>query len=105
MRINYPTRSSFLEGCEEVICLERQSLLQGKTICVEFSSQGYNGTIRVSIEKESPSDFWADWEYSDTTRFPVRIRAAALALFQQGCFGEYIISHNTGTLTIQRIKS
>ncbi|MGC9394150.1 MAG: hypothetical protein ACP5J4_04790, partial [Anaerolineae bacterium] len=68
-------------------------------------SQGYNGKIRVLIEKEFSSNFWADWEYPDPTRFPVRIRAAALALFQQGCFGEYIISHETGTLTIQRIKS
>ena len=101
MRIYYPTRSRFLNGCEDAIRQNKKVLLTGTSISVMFSPQGYNGKIRVRIEKTNPTTFWADWESSDPTRFPVRIKAATYALFRMGVYGEFIISHETGILMIR----
>ncbi|RLI69998.1 hypothetical protein DRO97_11300 [Archaeoglobales archaeon] len=105
MRIYYPKRSNFLKDCERIIRQNKDELLSGIPVTIRLSPQGYNGKIRVSIEEANFTTFWADWEYSDPTRFPARIRAAAYALFRQGCFGEFIISHKTGILTIQYVAS
>ena len=101
MRIYYPTRSRFLNGCENAIRQNKKTLLTGTPISVMFSPQGYNGKIRVKIEKTNPTTFWADWESSDPTRFPVRIKAVAYALFRMGVYGDFVISHKTGILTIR----
>ena len=96
MRINYPVRSRFLEPCEEAIRRHKESLLAGVPMSfVLHPCRGYNGKVRVEIESGASSDFWTDWEYSDPTRFPVRIRAAAQALYTQGCFGAFEILHHT----------
>ena len=93
MKIYYPSRSKFLGDCEEVIAKNRDALLQRIPISISFSSGGYNGEIRVTIEKKDHISFQADWVNSDPSRFPVRIKAAAFALFRKGCFGDYLISH------------
>ena len=103
MRINYPVRSRFLEPCEEAIRRHKESLLAGVPMSFVLSRQGYNGKVRVEIESGASSDFWTDWEYSDPSRFPVRIRAAAQALYTQGCFGAFEISHYTGDLAIRKV--
>lgn len=105
MRIDYPKRSKFLKGCKDTIRQNKESLLGGTPISVNFSSQGYNGNIHVKIEKTNPTTFWVDWENSDPTRFPVRIKAAASALFRMGIYGDFIISHETGILTIRYLSS
>ena len=61
---------------------------------------GYNGCIRVKIEKSKPLEFQADWESKDWTRFPARIRAAATALRDKSQFGTFDISHEDGALRI-----
>ncbi len=101
MEIRYPTYSRFLRGCEEAIRRGKMSLLKGDPIKVEFSPQGYNARIRVRIDQTKSETFWADWESADPTRFPVRIKAAAYALFRLGCYGTFLIKHKTGILTIQ----
>ncbi|MGV8150091.1 MAG: hypothetical protein ACLKAN_13925, partial [Alkaliphilus sp.] len=101
MRIYYPAQSSFLKGCEDAIRQNKELLAAGTSICANFSPQGYNDEIRVNIEKTNSVSFWAEWENPDPTRFPARIKAAAYALFRQGCLGEFMISHDIGTLTIQ----
>lgn len=101
MKIYYPSRSKFLGDCEEVIAKNRDALLQRIPISISFSSGGYNGEIRVTIEKKDHISFQADWVNSDPSRFPVRIKAAAFALFRKGCFGDYLISHYSGTIAIR----
>ena len=104
MRINYPVRSSFLESCEEAIRRHKESLLAGISMSfVLHPCRGFNGKVRVEIESGASSDFWTNWEYSDPSWFPVRIRAAAQALYTQGCFGAFEISHHTGDLAIRKV--
>ena len=106
MRINYPVRFWFLEPCEEAIRRHKESLLAGVPMSfVLHPCRGFNGEVRVEIESGASSDFWTDREYPDLSWFPVRIRAAAQALYTQGCFGAFEISHYTGDLTIRKVPS
>ena len=103
MRINYPKRSKFLEKCEDCIRQNKEALLIGALIPIdfsEFSKPGYKGNICVTIEKTDYDSFRTDWEYPDPTRFPARIRAAVYALFIHDCFGKFVISHDAGILKI-----
>lgn len=103
MKIYYPKRSKFLKPCEEAIRQNKKSLFAGTPIFVEFSPQGYDGEIQVNIEKTNSTSFWTNWEGTNPTRFPVRIKAAAYALFKMGIYGDFIITHETGILTIRHI--
>lgn len=105
MKIYYPTKSRFLNDCKNSIRLNRVSLLSGNPIIIKFSPKGYDGRVKVSIEEINSKSFMTNWTGIDDTRFPVRIKAAAYALYKEGCFGDFIISHKTGTLTIQLISS
>ncbi len=104
MRIDYPSRSKFLGDCEEAIANNRDALLQRIPISITFSSGGYNGEIRVTIEKKDHISFQTDWVSSYPSRFPARIKATAFALFRKGCFGDYLIAHYSGTITIRYLK-
>ncbi|MCK4827043.1 N-glycosylase/DNA lyase, partial [bacterium] len=61
--------------------------------------------MRATIEKTDHVSFQTDWVSSDPSRFPVRIKAAAYALFRKGCFGDYLIAHYSGTITIRYLKT
>ncbi len=104
MRINYPKRSKFIEKCEDCIRQNKDGLLTGNMISVdlsEFPKSGYGGkNIRVNIEKTENESFNAYWKSTQPSRFPVRIKAAAHALFRQECFGKFVIFHKAGNLTI-----
>ena len=103
MKIYYPKRSKFLTPCVNAISQNKKSLLAGTPMSVKFSPQGYNGEVQVKIEKTNSTSFWTNWEGSDPTRFPVRIKAAAYALFKMGLYGDFIITHETGILTLEHI--
>jgi len=64
------------------------------------SKGGYAGSINVRITKATEQEFETDREFTDSTRFPARIRAACTALRDEGCFGSFTISHTDGDLTI-----
>ena len=104
MRILYPTRSKLLSNCEQLINQQKDILLQGFPVHIQLSSQGYNAKIKVRIDQSKHKSFDTDWESDDPTRFPVRIKAAAFALYQQGVCGSFLITHSSGTLTIQQIR-
>jgi len=103
MRIAYPKRSKFLKPCEDAIRKNKKFLLARFPILIKLSPQGYNGKFHVNIDKNSNS-FKVDWKNPDPTRFPVRVKAAAYALYKMGFYGSFIISHETGILTIQPIS-
>lgn len=103
MRIPYVTRSSFLESCRDAI---RKNLPRqvGQQVKVTFDKKGgYRDTVRLSVESDMPNDFGSDWEGTDPTRFPVRIRAAATALRDEHCVGDFEITHLDGVLTVARL--
>jgi len=103
MLISYPTRSVFLVPLESAIETQRAALVSGAPITVRLSPQGYEASVKVLTALSNTDAFWADCEYSDPTRFPARIRAATLALYRQGCFGSYLITHKMGLLTIREL--
>ncbi|MBN1316133.1 MAG: hypothetical protein JXA42_11710 [Anaerolineales bacterium] len=108
MKISYPTfpeRSMFIKPIENEIRNKRDILFNGQPVVIKFSAEGYNGKIKVRISEANAETFDTDWENKDESRFPRRIRAAAYALFNTGCLGEFFITHDrkTGIIEITQI--
>jgi len=101
-RLSFPVRSSFLIPCRDVLKANRADLDTGKPVQVKLSRQGYNRQAIATIEADQSKYFWINKE-SEPTRFSARLRAAALALHESGCFGRYEMSHNKGLLTIRKV--
>lgn len=100
MDIPYLTRSRFLAHCEAAIRENRDTLHGGGSVSITFDDGGYAGRVTVEIRLDDGSTFGSDWNGSDVTRFPARIRAAATALLNCGCGGRYLVTHADGSLTI-----
>jgi hypothetical protein len=101
MDIAYVTRSAFLAACENAIHAEQARLGAGEAVNVPLDDGGYAGRVEVEIRESDATTFGTDWQGTDVTRFPTRIRAAATALFNRRCFGRYVIEHRDGLLTIR----
>jgi hypothetical protein len=101
MDIAHVGRSVFLTPCEQAIRDHAAILEAGGTIVITLDDGGYAGKVRIEIG-DDPAMFGSDWENSDPTRFPARIKAAATALFHCGCRGPYEVEHRDGFLTIRR---
>jgi hypothetical protein len=103
MDISYASRSKFLEPCIAAIREHRADLEAGETVRVLLGESGYEGRVVVHIRQTERSWFGTDWTSSDPTRFPARIKAAATALLDCGCKGEFEITHDGGTLGIRAL--
>ncbi len=101
--IAYSIRSQFLSACEAAIRARRTDLDGGGTVHVELSEGGYDGRIVVTIRNDDRTLFGTDWTSSDPSRFPVRIKAAATALLNCGCYGVFEVSHADSTLAIRSV--
>jgi hypothetical protein len=102
MEITYSKRSAFLEPCVAAIREQSAQLDEGEPVQVTFDEiGGYDGRIVVIISRSNRESFCTDWAGSDPTRFPARIRAAATALLECGCEGAFVVSHESGSLTIR----
>jgi len=102
MEIPFVTRSKFLVGCKEEIMKNRSALDSGALLPITLEAGVYTGHITVDVRSGAPYEFASDWEGSDWTRFPARIRAAATALRECDCFGTFVITHQDGSLSIRR---
>ncbi len=98
--IGFPTRSQFLEACEASIRDHRAELITGGTVRVGLPEGGYDGQVIVTIDSTDRAGFGTDWEITD----PTRIRAAAAALFNCRCYGQFEVSHSDGSLTIRAVS-
>ncbi len=105
MKIVYPTRSKFLKKFEEIFHENKEKLAVGGLINVMLPPGGYAGEVTVVIDKENKKEFNTDWIGSDSSRFPARIKAAASALKNQNCFGEFKVTHNEGILEISKLPA
>jgi hypothetical protein len=103
MDIAYSTRSQFLSACETAIREQRAGLDVGRIVRVDLGGGGYNGSINATICPNEQGFFGADCELKDPTRFPARIRAAATALKNCECHGQFEILHLDGSITIRKI--
>jgi len=102
MDITFPTRSKFLEACEGAIRSGRTVLEAGRAISISFDEKGgYTGSVRVTIQSNDGNVFDTNWTGDDASRFPARIKAAALALLNCGCKGMFEVSHEDGALSIR----
>jgi hypothetical protein len=103
MDIPYSTRSKFLNACEAAIRESGAELRTGGIVHVHVEEGGYDGRVIGDIRTTSRSVFGTDWERTDPTRFPARIKAAATALLNCGYEGQFEISHSQGDLTIRAV--
>ena len=103
MEITFVERSRFLEPCEQTVLRDRAILESGGTVRVQFEDGGYVGRVTVTIRAGDATSFGTDWTSADETRFPARIRAAATALLNRGCLGQFLIAHADGVLEITRV--
>lgn len=102
MKIQYPTRSRFLATCEEAIRKDRSTLLNGELLSIRLPERGYSRDTEITITPDDNGGFHTTWNSKHPSRFSSRIRAAALALYKQGCFGTYRTIHHNGLLTIRQ---
>ena len=100
MNIPFSSRSKFFGPIQEALDEAVGGRDFQRPIKVLLDDGGYPGSIRVRISRDSADEFAADWERSDWTRIPARIRAAATALRDRGCYGRFLITHQDGALTI-----
>ncbi|MFT5725935.1 MAG: hypothetical protein ACI8PB_000051 [Desulforhopalus sp.] len=105
MKLSYPIRSKFLVLCEDAVHREKVKVLNGEPLSIHLPRKGYNRSVQITISSSDNKHFHSDWNGADPTRFSARIRGAALALFNQGCFGTFQVAHHTGLLTIQKTSS
>lgn len=96
-----PGQSSFYEPCRSALRRGNDLLLAGPA-AVEFEKEkaGYPGDELIEIQSRQEGVFRTDWEGSDPTRFPARIKAAATALRDEGYRGTFRVWHEEGTLVI-----
>jgi hypothetical protein len=99
MDITFATKSKFFDPINSAI-EENGPCKAGSPITVLLTEEGYEGEIHVHITPDSTESFATDWEGSDPTRFPARIRAAATVLKMRRCYGQFLISHEGGILAI-----
>jgi hypothetical protein len=103
MDIPFASRSKFLDACENAIRGQRDELVTGALVHVDLEEGGYGGKVIVTIRRNEAGFFSTDWEDTDPTRFPARIKAAATALLNCGCEGNFEISHSDGSLEIRAV--
>jgi hypothetical protein len=99
----FPIRSQFLDPCTDSIRAGRSELLAGKTVRIQLSRKGYARQVNATIEPTNAKCFRIDREYEEG-RLSARIRAAALALFNEQLFGRFELIHEDGLLSIRLIK-
>jgi hypothetical protein len=99
------SRSKFFDPISRALDESGGCPALGSPVRVSLSQEGYEGEIIVIITPDHEDTFASDWEGSDVSRFPARIRAAATVLRMRQCFGKFIIQHEHGNLVIARLST
>lgn len=107
MKIQFASRSKFLNTCEENIRDQYLQLEKGRSVTFTLCPGGYNGRVRVTLpsatsEETVSMEFDTDWRGNDVSRFPARIKAVATVLRDCGYTGRFIIIHDAGKISIER---
>lgn len=97
--------SEFKNLIFESLSQQEKLIESGNPITVKLEqSGGYSGNLSIGIFESEPN-FKADWESSDITRFPARIKAAATALRDLGKHGSFEISSTVnGEIRIKKLS-
>ena len=102
MNISYASRSKFMTSCVKSIIAQQEILNEGQIINITLEPGGYLGNTVITILPTNSIEFETDWVTTDSTRFPVRIKAAATALRDCDNTGRFAISHADGVLSIKK---
>jgi hypothetical protein len=104
MKVRFPSRSEFLEALRLGIKEQRPRLDLGHLIEIHLDPGGYKGRWFVIVREEEEEEFEVVGSMRDPTRFPQRIKVAALALLQEGAYGRFDIMHDreSGIVSIKR---
>lgn len=107
MYIAYRHNPRHLDVCERFVQEHKAEILAGETIGMTWPERapGYSGRIIVRIVRDNHQELWSEQEFSDTSRFPARIRAMAKALWTQACYGRFEIYHEAGDLTVRALRT
>lgn len=102
MYISYnKEKTDFRKICRNVISSNRDKVKAGDQIEIDLHKEGgYPGDMSVKIEEGD--EFWSDYEGSDVTRFPARIKGCATALKDLEMFGKYRIKHDDGIIELKK---
>jgi len=106
MQIPFVERSSFLAPAVDAIGENADKLGRGERASFSIgdgTKKGYEGDVIVSVGSSSEG-FETDWNGTDATRFPARIRAVATALRKLNSQGTYSISHQHGSVEVELIN-
>jgi len=97
------SRSRFLNPIIKELRKHGQNLSIGQPVVVQLDDEkGYKGTYQCKTKPEARI-ITVDFHYEDKTRFPARIKAAAIALCREEFAGTFEISHEKGRLTIRSL--
>ncbi|WP_147364071.1 hypothetical protein [Deinococcus cavernae] len=104
MQLRQAQRSRFTAPIEMALREQLEALNQGQLVHVHLAAtrDGYGGSVRVTLPATSAQEFETDWQGTDSTRFPARLRAAVTALATLGLSGQYQLNHTAGVLTVQK---
>lgn len=105
MRVRYNKNSEFLLPIEEFIYSNLGPLNAGSEIVIwlQVDTDGYGGSTVVTITSQNTVGFESDIRLSQEGRFPARIKAAATALHNNGCIGNFRIIHKEGFVRIKKV--
>ena len=101
-QIHYPKRSDLFQMIRECIYAQCRNKNDIRNLTIEIPKRGgYDGKFEVEIFNDR-AYFIANFHKEDITRFPQRIKHTALVLKETGNLGKYLISHQNGTIIIER---
>ncbi len=103
MKISYPIGSKFTAPCQQCLTAQRAQLEAGEAVSIPLGAGGYSGQATVIIRDGDADGFDTDWNGSDPTRFPARLKAGAMALRACGCAGTFAISHADGIVSVKML--
>jgi hypothetical protein len=102
MRLKYSQRSTFATPIAAAVEAQRARLEAGKPVIVRLTPEGYDGEVTIVVNVNDFDSFDSNWEGTDESRFPARIRAAVTVLRDLNHSGRFLIIHEQGVLVISR---
>jgi len=94
--------SKFLQPCLDALRSGYETLEAGGSVNIELESGGFSDSICILVDPDNLHTFSTDYESSDATWFPARIKALATAIRDSGLSGRFDVYHQDGMLRVKR---
>lgn len=100
--IPYTFRGEYFAPCQNLARKHQRDLAQGRLLIWRSGQpKGYAGDHITFIQPGT--HFHAAFEYTDPSRFSIKLRHMATGLRDAGLMHIYHLTHDKGTITVQRI--